>query len=276
LRAVVEFGTESCEEAPMILRSLLSALGVACVCFTAPAYAEESESGDVDPEALALLRAMAEQIASAERLSVSVEVAYEVLQEDGEILEFGGRRSVTLRRPDGLRVENESRDGQRGGIVFDGKRVVFFDTDENVYAAVDRPGDVDAAIDFVQARLDTPVPLGELLDRDVVATIVDTVETGEVVGVDTIAGVSCHHLAFRNDAVDFQVWIQREGQPLLHRVVIVHREEEGAPRFSASLGSWSFSPSIPDGAFVFEPGPADERIPVVVPKALVAAGEEQE
>ena len=260
----------------MILRSLLSALGVACVCFTAPAHAEEAGSGDVDPEALALLRAMAEEIASAERLSVPIEVAYEVLQEGGEILEFGGRRTVTLRRPDGLWVENERRDGERGGIVFDGKRVVFFDTDEHVYAAVDRPGDVDAAIDFVQARLDTPVPLGELLDRDAVATIVDAVEKGEIVGVDTIAGVSCHHLAFRNDAVDFQAWIQREGRPLLHRVVIVYREDEGAPRFSASFGSWDFSPSIPDGAFVFEPGPEDERIPVVVPKALVTAGEESE
>ena len=198
------------------------------------------------------------------------------MQEDGEILEFGGRRALTVRRPDGLRVEIEGRAGQRGGILFDGKRIVFFDSEENVYAAIDRPGDVDAAIDFVQARLATPVPLGELFERDVVATVVDTVETGEIVGVDTIAGVSCHHLAFSNDAVDFQAWIQREGLPLLHRLVIIYREDEGAPRFRASFLSWDFSPSTPDGTFSFEPAPGAERIPFVVPKALAASEEGEE
>jgi hypothetical protein len=257
----------------MILRSLLSALGLACVCFVALAHAEEAVPDPVDPEALALLRAMAEEIAKAERLSTSVEVAYEVLQEDGEMLEFGGARTVTLRRPNGIRVDLEGRAGQTGGIVFDGKRIVFFDTDEEVYAAVDHPGDVDAAIDFIQARLAAPVPLGELLERDVVATVVDNVRTGEVVGVDTISGVSCHHLAFRNEAVDFQAWIQREGRPILHRLVIRYREDEGAPRFRASFRSWDFSPSTPDEAFVFEPRASDERIPFVVPKSRVAVGE---
>jgi hypothetical protein len=257
----------------MIFRGLWCALGVACVCLAALAHAEEVGSDAVDPEALALLRAMAEEIAKAERLSTTVEVSYEVLQEDGEMLEFGGARTVTLRRPDGLRVEFEGRGGQTGGVVFDGSRIVFFDTDEKVYAAVERPGDADAAIDFIQARLGAPVPLGELLARDVVATIVDRVRRGEIVGADTIAGVSCQHVAFSNDAVDFQAWIQREGRPLLHRLVILYREEEGAPRFRASFRSWNFSPSTPDEAFVFEAGPSFERIPFVVPRARVASGE---
>ncbi len=258
----------------MVRRSLLSTLFcLALVGFALPGRAEEAGSDAVDPEALALLRAMAEELAKAERLSTVVQVAYEVVQEDGEILEFGGRRAVTMRRPSGLRVEVQKRSGQRGGVVFDGKRIVYFDTGENVYAAIDRPGDVDAAIDFLQAHLDTPVPLGELLERDVVATVVDSVTTGEIVGVETIAGVSCQHLAFRNDAVDFQAWIQSEGRPLLHRLVIVYREEEGAPRYSASFESWDFSPSISDETFVFEPASGAERIPFVVPKALVASGE---
>jgi hypothetical protein len=260
----------------MPLRSLLSVLGVAWLCLAAPAPAEEVDSGAIDPQALAPLRAMVEGIAGAESLSVTVDVAYEVLQDEGDLLEFGGRRIVTLRRPDGLRVEYEARSGQRGLVVFDGQRIVFSDTDEKVYAAIDRPGDVDHAIDFVQARLATPVPLGELLEQDAVATVVEAVDQAEIVGVESIAGVSCHHLAFRNDAVDFQAWIQRDGPPLLRRLVIVYREEEGAPRFRANFGSWDLSPSIPDGAFVFEPAPDDERIPFVVPKSRVASGEEAE
>ena len=53
--------------------------------------------------AAARVEAMASFLAKAQRLSVMIDCAYDVVQESGEKIEFGERRVLTLRRPDRAR-----------------------------------------------------------------------------------------------------------------------------------------------------------------------------
>src|SRR5262249_25508625 len=99
-----------------------------------------------EDKAAVRIEAMANFLAKAPRLVVSVDCTYDVMQDSGQKIEFGERRELKLRRPDRARVEVTRRDGSRRGILFDGTQLTAFDVDEKVYATVARPGTVDAAL----------------------------------------------------------------------------------------------------------------------------------
>ncbi len=71
-------------------------------------------------------------------------------------------------------------------------------------------------------------------------------------------GVPSDHLAARGADVDFQIWIAQGEQPLIQRVVLTYKLEEGAPQFWAEFSDWNFNPAVPASKFEFQP-PADAQ-----------------
>ena len=65
------------------------------------------------------------------------------------------------------------------------------------------------------------------------------------VGEANIGGQVCNHYAFRANAVDFQVWIRKEGDLLPCKLVVNDRELEARPQYSATL-SWQVGGEFPD------------------------------
>ena len=87
-----------------------------------------------DPDARALLLGMADFMARAPGLSLTMRSSYDAIQADGQRIEFGERRRIVMQRPDKFRVEVERSDGERGGVMFDGRSLTAFNATDNVYA----------------------------------------------------------------------------------------------------------------------------------------------
>jgi hypothetical protein len=115
-------------------------------------------------------------------------------------------------------------------------------------------------IDLVRERLDTPLPLAELLRNNPRQAIEDSLEAADVVGMQRLRGADCDHVALRNPDADVQLWIARGEQPLLRRVVITYRNLDGQPSFWADLDDWSLAPEIDAGSFRWAPPEGAERI----------------
>src|SRR6185295_4383557 len=139
--------------------------------------------------AAARLEAMGGLLAKAQRLSVTIDCAYDVQQESGEKIEFGERRVVALRRPDRARIDVTRRDGARRGLVFDGTQLAVFDLDQKVYSTVETPGTVDAAFDHFVNDLHMRLPLRELLKTDFPREVKAVVDSARVVGEEQLGGV---------------------------------------------------------------------------------------
>jgi hypothetical protein len=216
--------------------------------------------------AAARLEAMAKILAKAQRLSVTLDCAYEVVQDSGEKIEFGERRVVSVRRPDRARVDVTRRDGSRRGVLFDGTQLAVFDLDEKVYATVSKPGTVDAAFDYFVNDLNMRLPLRELLKSDLPETLKDVLDSARLVAEEQLGGVATDHVAFRGDRTDAQLWLPRDGDPLPKRVVITYRMAEGQPQFEADFSAWNRAPDLPDTLFTFTPAAGAEQIPVLVPR----------
>src|SRR4029077_20416693 len=152
--------------------------------------------------AAARLEAMASFLAKAPRLGVTIDSAYDIVQESGQKIQFGERRVVTLRRPDRVRIDVTRRDGPRRGLLFDGKQLAVFDLDAKVYATVAKPGTVDAALEYFVNDLDMRLPLRELRTPAPARQLKDVFGSVRLVAPEQLGGVATDHVAFRSDRTD--------------------------------------------------------------------------
>jgi hypothetical protein len=202
---------------------------------------------------------MAERIVAADRIRLGGEIAWDVVQADGQTLEFGATRELVLQRPDHLRVDIDVREGGKRRLLYDGKQIVLEDLAQKVYATDPRTGPVDDMAAFVANRLGIPVALSEFLSPDLPKLLSERIASASYVGESTIDGVRCDHVALRNDIVGMQLWVGQDDS-LPRRITITYEHEKGSPQFRARLSGWDLSPEITEATFAFDPPKDAERI----------------
>ena len=202
----------------------------------------------------------ADFLADQSSFRVVADISFDVLQSDGRLLEFGERREITIRRPDRLRVEATQRDGDVRTLYFDGSAISIDLPKHKAFVSKERPGTLYAALDYLSQKLAAPVPLANLFSENFAAPLEDQIAAGHYVGQAVIDGRSCEHLAFRLPEVDVQLWIEEGDRPLVARVVITHKHDDGNPQFRATLRDWDLTLEAPEALFHFEPEEGSERL----------------
>ncbi|MCG3200756.1 MAG: hypothetical protein NFCOHLIN_00618 [Gammaproteobacteria bacterium] len=237
--------------------------------------AESAQPADTQAEAMGRLMDMAKFLSQTQRFSVNIRAGYDVLQESGQKIEFGEKRTVTVSRPDRVRIDAEQSDGDRHTVLLDGKDITVFNATQNVYATTPKPGTIDEAIAYFRRDLHMRLPLAALIVNQLPGEFERRVQSIDYVEQTDILGVPAHHLAARTAAVDFQVWVADGDQPLPLRVVLTYRNEEGQPQFWAQLSDWNVSPVITDATFAFTPPDGARKIAFLAQMPRVAAPETQ-
>lgn len=213
-------------------------------------------------EVRADLKRSADFLAAQSSYSFRANVAFDVVQMNGQKLEFGSAKKITVRRPDRVRVDTADRDGDSRTLTFDGKQIAIDLPSENAYVAIEKPGTLDAAIDYLVEDLQTPAPLHDFLMSNFFAEIEDKLHSGFYVGEDTFGKTRCEHLALRSSKVDVQIWIEVGDRPLPCRMVITYPAEQDSPQFKAHFIDWDLAPRTPDKMFTFTPPDGAEKLSI--------------
>jgi hypothetical protein len=227
-----------------------------------PAGADDADETLVDADALEVLRGFSAFLAAQPRYGFAVEIGFEVVQDNGQKLEFGSARRYTVRRPDRLRIDEVRRaDGARE-VYFDGNQLAVWVPGDKVYAIakLQQHRDLDTMVELMRDALDIPMPMSELLRSDPITPIAANMTEAYLVGRETLMGTECQHLAMRNTEIDAELWIATGDKPLLHRLVINYRDLDGEPRFWAQFSNWTLTPDSKDAVFVFKPPAGAERV----------------
>lgn len=58
-------------------------------------------------------------------------------------------------------------------------------------------------------------------------------------------GRECNHVAYSSKDIDFQLWMDKSGEPIVRKVVINYRSQPGSPEFIAFLSDWKFPATMP-------------------------------
>jgi len=223
----------------------------------------DAERGPVFIEARAeeMLRSMCGHLAAVEAFRVRVEVHEDEPHPSGQWVQIRSTSDLVVHRRHGIRASKRG-DIERTDFWTDLRTAAMLDDESRSYAQVEVPGTLDAAIEHLIDRYGISWPLADLCFTDPYDRIAGRVQVGSYVGLHAVDGRDCHHLAFRNAEVDWQVWIDAGVEPLLRKLVIVDNGIEGAPRYTAHLSAWELEPALPPELFRFTIPEDAERIEV--------------
>jgi len=226
-----------------------------------PAAAQPpAQRPSIDPKADQVLHRMSSYLGSLQTFRLESEAVDELVLKNGQKVQEVSESRIAVKRPNRLRSD---RLGPVADVTFryDGDQFSIFGKRTGMYATTPAPGDLDHAIDAARAKLDIDAPGGDLLYSDPYAVLTEDVYEGTYVGLEPLAGVYCHHLAFRGHDVDWQIWVQDGPQPLPRRYVITSKNDPGQPQFAVDLSHWVPQANVPDAEFTFAPPPGAKKIP---------------
>lgn len=203
-------------------------------------------------QARGILMKMAEFLGGTARFRVTVRSGYDAVQASGQKIEFGEYRTVTLSRPDRLRVEVERSDGAKTLIVLNGKEIAVVDFTSKVYATAQQPGTLDESLVYFVRDLGMRLPLAALLLNQLPAELQNRILSVDYVEETRIYGTACHHLAASTDTVDLQVWVAVGDKPLPQRIVLTYKTAAGQPQFWAQFEDWNLAPQLTDATFALQ------------------------
>jgi hypothetical protein len=220
-------------------------------------YGQEAAPA-VDPEATAALEKMSAYLRTLKSFRVDVSVTDEDVLDDGQKIQYGGRTTVLAAFPARLRAEVVN-DRHERLYLYDGSHFTLLAKRVNVYATIDAPPTVRQLVDAVNETYGFTFPLEDLFLWGDPGWKPSGITAAIDVGPAVVDGTTCEQYAFRQDDIDWQLWIQRGDYPLPRKLVITTKTDEARPQHT-SVFAWDLAPSFNDGAFEFEAPDGASRV----------------
>jgi hypothetical protein len=202
----------------------------------------------IEPEAAAALKRSSEYLQTLKSFSIRVDASIDEVLDSGQKVQFGSLADISVVKPNRLRVDVID-DHQQRQFYYDGRTLTVYGKLVNYYASVKAPKTIKEMLVFAETKYGLEWPLADLLAPE---SLSENVKSAFYVGKGRVRGVLCDHYAFRQDDVDWQIWIQEGKKPLPRKIVITTKNEEAAPQYAAVL-SWNLSPRLSDSVFRFVP-----------------------
>ena len=222
-------------------------------------FADAADSPTVESRANQILKQMGDYLKNADRFTFSSEAYFEQVLKNGQKLQYNSLAKVAIQRPNRLRVDSRG-DVANESYYYNGKRITHFDRRNNTYAFVKAPASIDTAIDFLAEKYGLTPPLSDLVYKDPYNILIQNVRSGAYIGLSRVRDTMCYHLAFQQDEIDWQVWIDAGWMRVPRKVVITYKKAAGVPQYMAFLSEWDFAPIFPGDLFDFSAPPNAEQV----------------
>jgi len=252
-RTLSHFSANS-QRAPSVVACALAGL------MAVSAFAADEKSA-IDPGADELLKRMGDYLGEAKFFSVSAEVWQDIQTSSGQRIQAGRTIDLQVRRPNRLHAEVHSTRRNRE-LVYDGSSITLFNRAQNFYGTARASGSLDEAMDIASERFGIAMPLEDFVRSDPHKDLLRKATSGVDIGPVTVMGVACEHLAFTQDNIDWQIWIEDGARPVPRKFVISYRDEPDSPQYTAIFSNWDFTTQLPDFVFKFEPPAGASKIKV--------------
>ncbi|HEY5802921.1 MAG TPA: DUF2092 domain-containing protein [Lysobacter sp.] len=226
----------------------------------------------VEPEAVAALDKMGKYLRSLKDFTIHSDTTIELVTEDGQKLQFPGTVDYKVRSPDRLQLDMRT-DRKERQLFYDGKSLTVYGPKAKYYATVDAPPTTREMLGAVEERYGIEIPLTDLFLWGTDEAPASALTSAAYVGPARINGTATSQYAFRQDGVDWQVWIEAGPKPLPRRLVITTTDDPAQPQYASTL-TWNTAAGLKDSAFTFTPPKDSHRIEMVAVDA-VAVEEKQ-
>jgi hypothetical protein len=245
--------------------SIIGIIMFSCQLMISPVWSAEApkkaKAPDIEPKAGEVLRQMCDYLKNLQQFSVQAEITEDVLLTSGQRIQSGRNVEASVRRPDRLRAESVG-DTDNRQLVYDGKTITLMDRTKNLYTTITAPPEIDAALEHSTQAFNLRAPLADLIYTKAYENLTAGVLSGFYVGLSKVQGVPCHHLAFKQKDIDWQIWVENSPTPVPRKFLITDKTAQGL-QFTAVFTKWNTSPQLEDGLFTFVAPEKAEKIDIL-------------
>ena len=236
------------------LSRTLAALAVAGAAV--PALAQQAPA--VDPAAMAALDRMGAYLRTLKSFQVDVATTNEDVLDDGQKIQYTGR----CRSSPGSRTASaeDANDRRQRMYLYDGKSFTLYGKRLNFYATIPAPPTIGQLAERARNQLRRHRSRSWTSSAGArPAGATSGSRRRWTSGRASSRATTCEQYAFRQDDIDWQIWIQKGDYPLPRRLVITTKTDEARPQFTA-VYTWNLAPSFNDAAFTFDPPEGAGRV----------------
>jgi hypothetical protein len=232
----------------------------------APATPNLGLKVEMEPAAMAIVKAMADKLAAAKSLSFTALATYESPDRTGLPLSYATLSQITMQRPDKLKVISPG-DGPRTEFYYDGKTVQAYEPAAKLVASVEAPNTIDAMLRAAFQKAAIYFPFTDLIVSDPMAMIGENLRVAFVVGKsNVIGGTTTDIVVLVGKFAHVQLWIGSDDK-LPRMAEAIFLEDPAHYRHIAQFSDWKIDPPLAADAFTFTPPAGTVRIPFAPPGA---------
>jgi hypothetical protein len=224
-----------------IIRHLAGVAIVAGLAMPASARADDAKE---------ILKRMSDYLAAQQSISFTYQSSLEAVTPDFEKLQFVSSGTVTLARPDKLRV---TRTGGFADIdvAFDGTTLTVHGKNLDAYAKVEAKGSVDDLLDrLVDAGV--AAPGGDLLSSNAFDLLTEDVTEAKHISSAVVGGIECDYLTFRTGDADWGIWVETSSTPIPLRYVITSKHVGQAPQYTLEITNFKSGANVASAGFAID------------------------
>lgn len=207
-----------------------------------------------DTAAMNALSRMGQYLSRLTEMQVSAAITKEDVLTDGQKVQTSATANLVTVRPNRLRLAVDG-DRQQRLFLYDGRSFTLFAPKLRYYATASAPPTIIQLADSLEDRFGIELPLVDLFRWGSSEAPFAEIRAARDLGPSPVDGVTCEHYAFRQEGLDWEVWIQEGEHPLPRRLVLNTLTDEARPQYTATY-TWNLAPSYDESSFTFV-APAD-------------------
>lgn len=221
--------------------------------------ADQDQQTTIDPLAIQALDTMGDYLRNLSTFKVTANQTVDEILDSGMKIQRSSTIDLQVHRPGKLHadIESERRSLQ---MFFNGKEFTLVGK-TGLYATVLAPTTIGELVTRLETKYGIEFPLVDLFywgrDADAVADI----KTAMLIGSSKLNGQMTNHYAFRQDDLDWQIWITQGKTSLPLRYVITSLDEPSQPQFIANL-NWDTTSALDNATFTFKP--SKDQYPITI------------
>lgn len=225
-------------------------------------------AGSLDADAAAALNQMGAYLRTLKRFEVTSDNTMEEVLGNGQKLQFLNRVRYVVDGPDKLysEIRNDRSDIR---LFYDGKALTVENGATGFYAVAPMTGTTSDLLRKADEQYGIEFPLQDLFRWGDTTSGAVTPKEGFKVGPARIGNYKTDHYAFRQNDVDFQIWIEQGDKPLPRKLAITTLTDPAQPQYVAYF-TWNTDPKADPRRFSFVPGKNSAKIPFATPAAAAA------
>lgn len=205
----------------------------------------------IEADAATVLSSMSKFMGGLEKFSANYDADFDIITPDGQKLKLAGSGELLVARPEQFHI---TRSGSIADVDFSLDAGILTIYGKKLDGYIQMPAEtIDDAITTVRDDIGFDAPGADIISAKPFDMDLTDIVSGRHIGMTTIGGISVHHLAFRGNQIDWQLWVKDGSEPLLVKYVITSKLQAGAPEYSMRISNWNTAPDVANDSFVFTP-----------------------